>query len=409
MSERSAKRIYLSPPDLNGRESELLMGALKSNWITTLGPEVEAFERDMSTYLGVPYAIAVSSGTAAIHLALLALGVGHGDTVLCSDLTFAASAFPIRYCGAQPVFVDSDRATWNMDPAALEQALSEMATVGALPRAAVVVDIYGQPANHRILADICARYQVPIIEDAAEALGATCEGKKCGGFGEMGILSFNGNKVITTSGGGMLVSNRASFIAQARLQASQARDAFPYYQHSCIGFNYRMSNLLAAIGRAQLEGLDQKVKRRQEINSRYRTLLSEVPGINFMPAAPYGRPSSWLTCVTIDPALFGATNEDIRLHLEQHNIESRHVWKPMHLQPVFAGCKIYGGGISESLFAEGLCLPSGSSMGDADVERICEIISVLQKEKAGTRLHQRKNILVTSSSFSKFVDESAGG
>ncbi len=378
MSDLRTERVFLSPPDLNGRESELLLKALKSNWITTLGPEVEGFERDMSAFLNVPYALAVSSGTAALHLALLALGVGRGDTVICSDLTFAASAFPIRYCGAQPVFIDSDRATWNMDPAELEEALSDMASAGAPPKAVIVVDIYGQSANFGAIARICDRYHVPIIEDAAEALGATCQGKPCGGFGEMGILSFNGNKIITTSGGGMLVSNRASYIAQAKHQATQARDAFPYYQHSCIGFNYRMSNLLAAVGRAQLESLEQKLRRRHEINSLYRQSLSEVPGIKFMPGASYGCPSWWLTTITVDPALFGAKNEDIRLLLEQHNIESRHVWKPMHLQPVFAGCKTYGGTVSASLFAEGLCLPSGSGLSDSDVERICHHICVFQ-------------------------------
>ncbi len=379
MSDKAKSRIYLSPPDLNGREAELLLNALKSNWITTLGPEVEAFERDISAFLKVPHVLAVSSGTAAIHLALLALGVRSGDTVLCSDLTFAASAFPIRYCEAQPVFIDSDRDTWNMDPAELEQSLSDLSRAGIVPKAVIVVDIYGQPANHWMISSICDRYRVPIIDDAAEALGATCDGKACGAFGEMGVLSFNGNKIITTSGGGMLVSNNTTYISQARHQAAQARDAFPYYQHSCVGYNYRMSNLLAAIGRAQLEGLDQKLKRRREINSLYRQSLSELPGIDFMPQAVYGCPSWWLTCITVDPSLFGATNEEIRLQLEKHNIESRHVWKPMHLQPVFSGCKVYGGSVSESLFSTGLCLPSGSGLRDSEIEMICEIIHAFHR------------------------------
>jgi dTDP-4-amino-4,6-dideoxygalactose transaminase len=389
-------RVFLSPPDLSGREEELLLGALKSNWITTLGPDVEAFEREMCEYLQVPYALALSSGTAAIHLALLGLKVGPGDTVLCSDFTFAASAFPIIYCGARPVFIDSDRATWNMDPALLEQALSEMERAGKPPKAVIVVDIYGQSANHPVIAEICARYDVPIIEDAAESLGATCVGKACGGFGEMGILSFNGNKIITTSGGGMLLSHTESFITQARNLSAQARDAFPYYQHSSLGFNYRMSNLLAAVGRAQLERLEQKISRRTEISSLYRSMLGKIPGITFMPMVSFGRSTCWLTCITIDAALFGATNEEIRLRLEKQNIESRHVWKPMHLQPVFADCTIYGGGVTESLFATGLCLPSGSGLSDASIHRVAELICSLHTTRAGHGASVRKTSLAPS-------------
>ena len=372
-------RIHLSSPDLNGRETELMLQALRSNWITTLGPEVEAFERSMSTYLNVPYALAVSSGTAAIHLALIALGVRPGDTVICSDLTFAASAFPVKYCWAEPVFIDSDPATWNMDPGLLEQALFEMIRDGRPPRAAIVVDLYGQAADHRRIEEICRRYEVPIIEDAAEALGATCGGKACGSFGEMGILSFNGNKIITTGGGGMLVSNNEAYVKQAREQSAQARDAFPYYQHSRIGYNYRMSNLLAAVGRAQLESLDQKVNRRRKIHALYRAALSDLPGIDFTPRASYGCPSWWLTCITVEPSLFGATSNDIRLHLEKQNIESRHVWKPMHLQPIFEGCPYYGGSVSESLFDTGLCLPSGSGLTDSDIERVSQVIRLFQR------------------------------
>jgi dTDP-4-amino-4,6-dideoxygalactose transaminase len=407
MSSTTTPRIYLSPPDLDGREAELLLSALRSNWITTLGPEVERFEREMSEVLKVPYALAVSSGTAAIHLALVALGVGHGDTVLCSDLTFAASAFPIMYCGARPVFVDCDRATWTMDPDRLDQAFSDLTNAGIRPKAVIVVDLYGQSANHRLLADICSRYGVPIIEDAAEALGATYEGTPCGGFGEMGVLSFNGNKIITTSGGGMLVSRKAFYLDQARHLAAQARDPFPYYQHSRLGYNYRMSNLLAAIGRAQLERLSQKLARRKEIRMLYEEALRDIPGITFMPPASYGNPSWWLTCITVDPSAFGATNEQIRLRLEKDNIESRHVWKPMHLQPVFAGCPIYGGQVSESLFTQGLCLPSGSSLKNSDVERIYALIRGFHIEQTGRGSRQLRKVQ-ESPSETTVVDRIAG-
>jgi dTDP-4-amino-4,6-dideoxygalactose transaminase len=378
------KRIYLSPPDLSGREREHLMQAFDSNWITTLGPAVDAFEHEMCDYLGVKHAVALSSGTAALHLALLELGVNRGDVVLCSDLTFVASANPIIYVGGEPVFVDSDRQSWNMDPVALEGALLALASQRISPRAVIVVDLYGQSADLGLIKEICDNYHVPIIEDAAEALGATNGKQKCGTHGLMGVLSFNGNKIITTSGGGMLVSDNEEYAKRVRHLATQARDPFPYYHHTSIGYNYRLSNLLAAIGRAQLGNLELKVQRRREINAFYRQALADVTGIQFMPEAAYGRSNCWLTCVTVDSDEFGASNEEIRLFLETHNIESRRVWKPMHMQPVFAGCRVFGGAVSEDLFARGLCLPSGSGLLDSDLERICGLISRFHKE------HSRK-------------------
>lgn len=374
------KRIYLSPPQMDGREKEILSEALDSNWITTLGPQVDAFERELSQKIGVPNSVALSSGTAALHLSLVVLGVRTGDRVITSDLTFAATANAIAYCDAHPVFVDSSADTWNMDPELLRETLKACERKGNLPKAVMAVDLYGQSADYRLISQVCSEYSVPLVEDAAEALGTTYEGKAAGSFGCMGIVSFNGNKIITTSGGGMLLSDNEDYIKRARHLATQARDPFPYYHHTSIGYNYRLSNLLAAIGRAQLETIDHKVQRRREINAFYREALGDVPGIQFMPEAPYGKSNCWLTCVTIDPSKFRASNEDIRLFLETHNIESRHVWKPMHMQPVFAGCEMFGGSVSEDLFARGLCLPSGSSLFKSDLERVCGLIRQFQKD-----------------------------
>lgn len=375
------QRIYLSPPHLAGEERSLLLDAFDSNWITTMGPHVEGFERDMCDAMSIRGATALSSGTAALHLALEMLGVQQGDTVVCSDLTFAASANAITYCGARPIFIDSDRMSWNMDPRLLADELQVCRKAGRMPRAAVIVDLYGQTADYEPLLAMCNEYGVALIEDAAEALGATYQGKAAGSFGEMGVYSFNGNKIITTSGGGMLVSNNTGYTTRAKHLATQARDPFPYYHHTAIGYNYRMSNLLAAIGRAQLRHLEAKVDRRRGIFQRYADALQELPGVTFMPEAPYGRANRWLTCCTVQPEVLGVTNEDIRLHLESHNIESRHVWKPMHLQPVFNGCRVVGGAVSEDLFSRGLCLPSGSAMSDADVDRVAETILAFVKER----------------------------
>jgi len=367
-------RIYLSPPHLDGRERELLLQAFDSNWITTLGPEVDAFEKDICVATGVGNAAALSSGTAALHLALIMLGVGAGDDIVCSDLTFVASANAIVYVGASPVFIDSERSSWNMDPDLLEEELRDRRKRGRLPKAAVVVDLYGQCADYGRILGICADHGVPVIEDAAEALGATYRGKAAGNYGIMGVFSFNGNKIITTSGGGMLVSNELEYIRRAKFLSTQARDPAPHYQHSQIGYNYRLSNLLAAVGRGQLARLPEKIARREEIRVFYEKGLAGTPGIEFMPVAAEGRPNHWLTVILVDPALFGADRESIRLALEAENIESRPVWKPMHMQPVFKGCAVRGGGVSEEIFENGLCLPSGTGLVASDQERIIEII-----------------------------------
>jgi len=371
------KRIYLSPPHVGMLERELLLEAFDSNWIAPLGPQVDLFEQEMCKKLNAPAAIALSSGTAGLHLALLLLGVGREDVVLCSTWTFAATAFAITYVGATPVFVDSDSATWNMNPDLLEEELDRCNRTNRLPRAVVVVDIYGQTADYQRIRAACARYDIPLIEDAAEALGATYDDQPAGTLGDMGVLSFNGNKIITTSGGGMLLTQTIQEATRARFLASQAKDPLPYYQHSVIGYNYRMSNLLAAVGRAQLASLDSRIRRRKEINNHYRRILGDYGGLSFMPEAPYGRPNHWLTCVVIDKGQTGLDPEDLRTKLEARNIESRRLWKPMHMQPVFADCRYVGGSVSAGLFDQGLCLPSGSSLSDQDLSRVSQEFSVL--------------------------------
>ena len=368
----STKRIYLSPPHLDGRERSLLLEALDSNWITTIGPQVEAFEREICRKIGVKHAVALTSGTAGLHLALLNLGVRAGDTVLCSDLTFAATANVIAYCGAIPVFIDSSRNTWNMDPALLAEELKADAERGKLPQAVITVDLYGQCADYDPICKVCNDYRIPLIEDAAEALGAKYGQTFAGKFGAMGVFSFNGNKIITTAGGGMLVSDNEEYIKQARYLSTQARDPAQHYEHSQIGYNYRLSNLLAAVGRGQLERLDEKVKQKRAVNEFYRIALGDLPGIEFMPEAPYGRSNCWLTVILVSPEEFGMDREGIRLALEAENIETRPVWKPMHLQPVFKDCRIRGGEVSEDLFQRGLCLPSGTQMKEEDLERVVQ-------------------------------------
>ena len=367
-------RIYLSPPHMSGLEYDRLEKVFASNWIAPTGPDVEAFEQEIAAEVRVGEAAALSSGTAALHLALRLLEVGPGDLVLCSNLTFAASAFAIRYVGAEPVLVDCDRTTWNVSPDLLEEALGVLADAGSLPKAVIVVDLYGQSADWDRIQETCGKYDVPIVEDAAEALGATYKDRPVGGFGRFGVFSFNGNKIITTSGGGMLVSDNEDAIARARKLASQAREPAPHYEHTEIGFNYRMSNVLAAIGRAQLDLLDERVDARRQVFDWYYTLLADLPGLEFMPEADYGRCTRWLTCLTIDPGEFGATREDIRLALEARNIESRPVWKPMHLQPVFKGTRLFGGSISRDLFDRGLCLPSGSALSKQQIEQVAATV-----------------------------------
>ena len=372
-------RIYLSPPHMSGEELELVKEAFASNWIAPLGPHVDGFENELAHFTGVAHAAALSSGTAAIHLALRLLGMQPGDEVLCSSFTFSASANPIAYEGGHPVFIDSEPASWNMDPALLAEELAACAARGRLPRAVIVVDLYGQCADYDPIVEACARYDVPVIQDSAEALGATYKGRMAGAQGRLGVFSFNGNKIITTSGGGMLVSDDARLIERARFLATQARDPAPHYQHSQIGFNYRMSNVLAGIGRGQLRALPDRIAARRRNFEHYRAALGDVPGIEFMPLAPHGSGNFWLTCVTIDPARFGASREDVRLALEARNIEARPVWKPLHLQPVFAGCRARGGEFAASIFDRGLCLPSGSSLSTADLERICALVLATRK------------------------------
>jgi len=359
---------------MSGMERELVEETFESNWIAPLGPQVDAFESEFAEAVGVEQALALSSGTAGIHLALILTGVGPGDEVLVSTLTFSASANPVVYQGARPVFIDSETTSWNMDPDLLAETLERKARQGRLPKAVILVHLYGQAANIEPILESCNRYEVPLIEDAAEALGATYKGRSPGTFGKAGIFSFNGNKIITTSGGGMLVSDDAEFIAHSRKLATQARDPAPHYEHSEIGYNYRLSNVLAAIGRGQLRVLKERVRRKREIFEYYRQALGDLPGIHFMPEALWGRHNRWLTVVTIDPEEFGATREDVRLALEAENIEARPLWKPMHMQPIFRGCEVVGGTISEELFAKGLCLPSGTAMAEDDLNRIIESI-----------------------------------
>jgi dTDP-4-amino-4,6-dideoxygalactose transaminase len=355
-------RVYLSPPDVGALERQFLLDAFDSNWIAPLGPHVDEFEREFAAAIGVPFAVALSSGTAALHLALMVNGIGRGDEVLTSTLTFAATANAITYVGAEPVFIDASPETWTLDPDLLAEELAGRAKRGRLPAAVIAVDLYGQCCDYARIAAICERHGVPLIEDAAEALGATCGAQRAGAFGRCAAFSFNGNKIITTSGGGMLVSHDRTVIERARHLATQARDPAPHYEHSETGFNYRLSNLLAALGRAQLAGLTEKIARRRTIRARYETELGVLPGLTLFREAAYGRSNAWLTCLTIDRSTFGASREDVRVHLESRNIEARPVWKPMHLQPLFRRCRARGGAVSARLFETGLCLPSGSGL-----------------------------------------------
>jgi len=368
------KRIFLSPPHMGGDEIELVHEAFASKYIAPLGPQVDVFEREFCEYLGMKHAVALSSGTAALHLSMIMAGVGPGDEVLCSTLTFSASANAICYVGARPVFIDSREDSWNLDPDLVEEEFAEAYRQKRRIKALMAVDLYGQCADYHRLEKICAEHQVTLIEDAAEAVGSRYGDKMAGNFGVMAALSFNGNKIMTTSGGGMLLTADAALATRARFLSTQARDPAPHYQHSEIGYNYRMSNILAAIGRGQLRVIEQRVEKKREIFACYREALKEILGINFMPEADYGLSNRWLTCITVDPELFGATREDIRLALEAENIESRPVWKPMHLQPVFAHCRVVGGAVAADIFEKGLCLPSGTALTANDLERIVSVI-----------------------------------
>ena len=370
----SHARIYLSSPHMSGLEQQFVTEAFASNWVAPLGPHVDAFEREFAAEVGASYAAALNTGTAALHLALKLVGVGAGDEVLVSTFTFSASANPIVYLAARPVFIDSERSSWNMDPGLLEAELERRSRAGKLPKAVVLVHLYGQSADIDPILAACDHFGVPLIEDAAEALGATYKGRAPGSFGRAGIYSFNGNKIITTSSGGMLVSEDAELVEHARKLATQARDPAPHYQHSEIGYNYRMSNLLAGVGRGQLRVLEDRVESRRKNFEFYFESLQDLPGIEFMPEAPWGRHTRWLSCLCIDPQHFGADREAVRRALEAENIESRPVWKPMHLQPVFADCESVGGQVAEDLFTRGLCLPSGSNLTRSDLERVVGVV-----------------------------------
>jgi len=370
-------RVYLSPPDVGDDERRLLLEALDSGWIAPLGPHVDMFEDELAHRVGVSHAVALSSGTAALHLALLLVGVGPDDDVLVPSFTFVATANAATYIGARPVLVDCDADTWQIAPDLVAQELQDRARRGALPNAVVTVDLYGQSADYGRLVPLCEEYGVPLVEDAAEALGATYRGAAAGSFGAAAVFSFNGNKIITTSGGGMLVSNDETIATRARHLATQAREPEAHYEHIDLGFNYRMSNLLAALGVAQLRGLDRRINRRSAINEAYRLALAGVPGITFMPRAEYGEPNNWLTCILVDPHEYGATPEEIRLALEAQDIEARPTWKPLHLQPLFAETPMVGGTVAAGIFEHGLCLPSGSTLEDADLERVVGVIERL--------------------------------
>jgi dTDP-4-amino-4,6-dideoxygalactose transaminase len=366
------KKIWLSSPHMGGEEVKFVMEAFNTNWIAPVGPHVEQFEKELAVWNNIDHCAALSSGTAAIHLALIILGVQPGDDVICSSFTFSGSCNPILYVGATPVFIDSETATWNMDPDLLEEAILDRMKKGRKPKAIILVHLYGAAAQVNRIMEISRKYEIPIVEDAAEALGGTYNNQFLGTFGHLGIFSFNGNKIITTSGGGALVSKNGEWINKARFLATQARDPAPHYQHSSVGYNYRLSNVLAGIGRGQLKVLEERVNQRRSVFEFYKTTLKDTPAITFQPEASNTRSNRWLTTTVIKHP--SATREHLRLALEQQNIESRPLWKPMHLQPVFSQYPAYVNGTSESLFKEGLCLPSGTNLEEADLTRVVEIL-----------------------------------
>ena len=383
-------RIWLSLAHMSGREQEFIQEAFDTNWVVPLGPNVNAFEQSLRDFLiengelkieneGMRV-VALSAGTAALHLGLILLGVEEGDEVICQSFTFSASANPIVYQGATPVFVDSEKDTLNMDPVLLEEAIKDrLEKTGRLPKAIIPVHLYGMPVKMDEVMEVANRYGIPVLEDAAEALGSEYKGQKCGTFGEYGVLSFNGNKMITTSGGGALICPSEEKAKRALFYATQAREQAPHYQHEKIGYNYRMSNICAGIGRGQMFVLDEHVARRREIHDLYVKLLNGVKGVKVMCQPEGGDFNSnyWLTCITVDPEEAGFTREDVRLALDEDNIESRPLWKPMHLQPVFKNAPFYGNGTSERLFEIGLCLPSGPTLTDEDVERVTKVVKQL--------------------------------
>ena len=365
-----SRRVYLSPPDAGAVERELLLDAFDSNWLAPLGPHVDLFEQELAERVGLEHGAALSSGTAALHLALRLAGVDTDDEVIVPSLTFVATANAVRYLDARPVFIDSDPASWNLDASLLASELGDRARRGRLPAAVVSVDLLGGCPDYRLIEAACAEYDVPLIEDAAEALGATYRGRAAGSFGLCAAFSFNGNKIITTSGGGMLVSRSAHLVAEARFLASQAREPFPHYEHEQLGYNYRLSNLLAALGRGQLRGLSERIARRREIHTRYREAFEVVDGIDMMPVGPGVEPNFWLTVVVFDRTRAGMGREEGRAALESQNIEARPVWKPLHLQPLYRDAPSIGGKVAERIFEQGLCLPSGTGLTPADQDRI---------------------------------------
>jgi len=369
-------KIWLSSPHIGTKEREYVKEAFDTNWVAPLGPNVNGFEADLASFLDEGSKVAaLSSGTAALHLALILLNIQTGDEVICQSMTFSASANPILYQQATPVFIDSEDETWNLDPRILEEAVIDRIAKGKKPKAIIPVHLYGMAAKMEAIISIAEKYDIPVVEDAAEALGSSINGKKCGTFGEMGILSFNGNKIITTSGGGALVSKNQGFIKQATFLATQARDPAPHYQHSHVGYNYRMSNICAGIGRGQMNVLPERIEQRKKNFSFYKAHLDQLPGITFVEEPQGFFSNRWLTTILIDPnESGGVTREEVRLSLEKENIESRPLWKPMHLQPVFKGYPYYGGNVAERLFENGLCLPSGSNLKEEELDRVLACI-----------------------------------
>jgi dTDP-4-amino-4,6-dideoxygalactose transaminase len=365
-------RIYLSPPDISTRDHAAVDAVLTSNWVAPVGPDLEAFESAVAELAERQYAVALNSGTAALHLALQLLNVQPGDSVICPTLTFAASANPICYCGADPIFVDSEPRTWNMDPVLLELELGERAASGELPKAVIVVHLYGQCADMDPILAVCERYGIPVVEDAAEALGASYKGRPAGGMGAFSFFSFNGNKIITTSGGGMLLADKGSWIDRARFLATQAREPVAHYEHRELGYNYRLSNVLAGLGLSQLDDLSRRIAAKRAHFEAYRAALGELPGVRFMPIEDPDAANYWLTCMTIDPVEGGSSRDAVIAALEAEDVEARPLWKPLHMQPVFQDCASIGGECAEGLFATGLCLPSGSALSVADRSKVIE-------------------------------------
>ncbi len=365
---------------MSGHEQKYIAEAFETNWVAPLGPNVDGFEETLTGYLGIPHVAALSSGTASIHLALVLLNVGPGDEVMVSSFTFSASANPIAYQGATPVFIDSEANSWNMDPDLLEEAIVSRMKVSRKPKAIIVVDLYGMPANYDRILAVAQKYEIPVIEDAAEALGSSFKGKRCGTFGTLNILSFNGNKIITTSGGGALTSESKEFIEQAKFLSTQARDNAPHYQHSKIGYNYRMSNILAGIGRGQMHVLADRIEAHRKNNRYYREMLADVPGLRFQdePSGDYFS-NFWLTSIWIDSDDPAFQRDAVTKRMIEENIDSRPLWKPMHLQPVFQGAPAFTNGVSEKLFNKGLCLPSGSTLTEGDLERVVGVIKEVAK------------------------------